>query len=257
MVRKAVILAGGLGTRLMEETESRPKPMVEIGGKPILWHIMRSYHAHGINEFIVCLGYKGYVIKEWFQNYRLHTADVTFDLGANTMITHRASAEPWQVTLVETGLETMTGGRLRRVRDYVGDEPFCFTYGDAVSTVDVRATVAFHATHGRAATITAVSPPARFGLLDIRDGVVHGFQEKPVGAHQWINGGFFVLEPTVFDLIAGDATIWEREPLEQLARTGNLHAYQHEGFWQPMDTLREKRLLEELWDTGKAPWKVP
>lgn len=256
MVRKAVILAGGLGTRLMEETGTRPKPMVEIGGKPILWHIMRSYHAHGIKEFIVCLGYKGYVIKEWFQNYRLHTADVTFDLGANTMATHRADAEPWQVTLVETGLDTMTGGRLRRVRDYVGDEPFCFTYGDAVSTVDIRATIAFHEAHGRAATITAVSPPARFGLLNIRDGIVQGFQEKPTGAHQWINGGFFVLQPTVFDLIADDATTWEREPLEQLASTGNLRAYQHDGFWQPMDTLREKRLLEDLWDSGRAPWKV-
>jgi glucose-1-phosphate cytidylyltransferase len=240
----------------MEETGSRPKPMVEIGGKPILWHIMRSYHAHGINQFIICLGYKGYVIKEWFQNYHLHTADVTFDLSSNTATMHRATAESWQVTLVETGVETMTGGRLKRVRDYVGDEPFCFTYGDAVSTVDIRAVIALHQQHGRAATVTAVSPPARFGLLDIQDGIVRGFHEKPPGNHQWINGGFFVLQPSVFDLIDGDATIWEHEPLEHLARSGELMAYKHDGFWQPMDTLREKRLLDELWETGKAPWKV-
>jgi glucose-1-phosphate cytidylyltransferase len=240
----------------MEETESRPKPMVEIGGKPILWHIMKSYHAHGIDDFVICLGYKGYVIKEWFQNYYLHMADVTFDLGRNTTEMHRASAEPWRVTLVETGAETMTGGRLKRVREYLDDQPFCFTYGDAVSTVDITALIKFHNDHGRAATVTAVSPPARFGLLDIRDNVVRGFQEKPVGAHQWVNGGFFVLRPSVFDLIDGDATVWEREPLERLAQSGELMAYQHEGFWQPMDTLREKRLLEELWESGKAPWKT-
>ncbi len=257
MIRKAVILAGGLGTRLMEETGSRPKPMVEIGGKPILWHIMRSYHAHGIDEFIVCLGYKGYVIKEWFQNYHLHTADVTFDLGSNTTTLHRADAEHWKVTLVETGLQTMTGGRLKRVRDYLGNEPFCFTYGDAVSTVDIRTCIAFHQAHGRAATVTAVSPPARFGLLDIDGIAVRGFQEKPKGAHQWINGGFFVLQPSVIDLIEGDTTTWEREPMERLARSGELMAYQHDGFWQPMDTLREKRLLEDLWESGKAPWQVP
>ena len=256
MVRKAVILAGGLGTRLMEETDTRPKPMVEIGGKPILWHIMQSYHTHGIREFVVCLGYKGYVIKEWFQNYHLHVADVTFDLKQNTAKLHRAAAEPWQVTLVETGPDTMTGGRLRRVRDYLSDDPFCFTYGDAVSTVDIGKTISFHMQHGRAATVTAVSPLARFGLLDIRDGVVRGFKEKPTGAHQWINGGFFVLNPSVIDLIEGDDTVWEREPLERLASSGELMAYQHEGFWQPMDTLREKRLLEELWASGKAPWKV-
>jgi glucose-1-phosphate cytidylyltransferase len=256
VVRKAVILAGGLGTRLMEETESRPKPMVEIGGKPILWHIMRGYHAHGINEFIVCLGYKGYVIKEWFQNYHLHTADVTFNLNDNTATMHRANAEPWRVTLVETGLQTMTGGRLKRVRDYVGNEPFCFTYGDAVSTVDITASITFHEQHGRAATVTAVSPQARFGLLDIQDGAVRGFREKPTGAHQWINGGYFVLKPSIFDLIEDDTTTWEREPMEKLAKAGELMAYLHDGFWQPMDTLREKRLLEELWGTGKAPWKT-
>lgn len=238
----------------MEETESRPKPMVEIGGKPILWHIMRIYHLHGVDDFVVCLGYKGYVIKEWFSNYYLHMADVTFDLGRNAVTMHRAAAESWRVTLVETGDDTMTGGRLKRIRDYVGDDSFCFTYGDAVSNVDISASIDFHKRHGRAATVTAVSPPARFGLLDIRDGLVRGFQEKPVGAHQWINGGFFVLKPSVFDLIEGDATIWEREPMERLARSGELMAFQHEGFWQPMDTLREKRLLEELWISGKAPW---
>jgi glucose-1-phosphate cytidylyltransferase len=257
MVTKAVILAGGLGTRLSEETDTRPKPMVEIGGKPILWHIMRMYHAHGIDDFVVCLGYKGYVIKEWFHNYYLHMADVTFDLGKNTMTMHRASAEPWRVTLVETGAETMTGGRLKRVQDYVKDERFCFTYGDAVSTVDITASLAFHQQHGRAATVTAVLPQARFGMLDIRDGAVHGFSEKPAGLHQWVNGGFFVLEPSVIDLIEGDATVWEREPLEQLAKSGQLMAFQHHGFWQPMDTLREKRMLEDLWATGKAPWKQP
>ena len=254
MVAKAVILAGGLGTRLMEETEARPKPMVEIGGKPILWHIMSSYHAHGISDFIVCLGYKGYVIKEWFRNYHLHTADVTFDLRSNSVTMHRANAEPWRVTLVETGQDTMTGGRLKRIRDHLGNEPFCFTYGDAVSTVDIGATIDFHYRHGRAATVTAVSPPARFGMLEIEDKAVRGFAEKPVGAHQWINGGFFVLDPSVCDLIDGDATTWEREPMEYLARTGQLMAYQHEGFWQPMDTLREKRLLEDLWASGNAPW---
>ncbi len=253
---KAVILAGGLGTRLMEETGSRPKPMVEIGGKPILWHIMKSYHAHGVSEFVICLGYKGYVIKEWFQNYHLHTADVTFDLLANTTTLHKAMAEPWTVTLVETGPETMTGGRLKRVRDYLGEGPFCFTYGDAVSTVDIGASLAFHRGHGRAATVTAVSPQARFGLLDINNGVVRGFQEKPAGNHQWVNGGFFVLNPSVIDLIDDDATTWEREPLERLAQAGELMAFQHEGFWQPMDTLREKRVLEDLWASGAAPWKA-
>ena len=256
MITKAVILAGGLGTRLMEETGSRPKPMVEIGGKPILWHIMRSYHAHGISEFIICLGYKGYVIKEWFQNYHLHTAYVTFDLATNTATMHRAAAEPWKVTLVETGLESMTGGRLRRVRDYIGDQPFCFTYGDAVSTVDIRASIAFHQAHGKAATVTAVAPPARFGALEIIGDAVRGFREKPVGDNHLINGGFFVLQPSVIDLIAGDNTTWEREPMEQLAESGELMAFRHDGFWQPMDTLREKRMLEDMWESGKAPWLI-
>lgn len=256
LIKKAVILAGGLGTRLTEETGTRPKPMVEIGGQPILWHIMRSYYAHGIGEFIVCLGYKGYVVKEWFHNYHLHAADVTFDLAANATTVHRATAESWKVTLVETGVATMTGGRLRRVRDYIGDEPFCFTYGDAVSTVDISASIAFHQAHGKAATVTAVVPPARFGALDLDGETVRGFHEKPVGGNQFINGGFFVLQPSVIDLIAGDSTPWEREPMEQLARSGEMMAYRHEGFWQPMDTLRDKRLLEELWASGKAPWRV-
>jgi glucose-1-phosphate cytidylyltransferase len=256
LVRKAIILAGGLGTRLMEETVVRPKPMVEIGGMPILWHIMRGYHAHGISEFIVCLGYKGYVIKEWFHNYHLHTADVTFDLAADTCIQHRSTAEPWKVTLVDTGHDTQTGGRLRRVHEYIGDEPFCFTYGDAVSTVDIRASIAFHEAHGKAATVTAVPPPARFGALDLDGDVVRGFREKPMGDNQLINGGFFVLNPSVIDLIADDSTAWELEPMERLARTGQLMAFRHTGFWQPMDTLREKRQLEELWASGKAPWRV-
>ena len=256
LIRKAVILAGGLGTRLMEETVARPKPMVEIGGMPILWHIMRGYHAQGISEFIVCLGYKGYMIKEWFQNYRLHMADVTFDLVTNTTTMHRAAAEPWKVTLVETGSKRMTGGRLRRVRNYIGDDAFCFTYGDAVSTVDIRASIAFHQAHGKAATVTAVPPPARFGALNLDGNQVSGFREKPVGDNQLINGGFFVLQPSVIDLIPNDLTWWEIEPMEQLARAGELMAYRHEGFWQPMDTLRDKRLLEELWASGKAPWRI-
>ena len=254
MVTKAVILAGGVGTRLSEETESRPKPMVEIGGIPILLHIMRIYHAHGIDDFVICLGYKGYVVKEWFNNYYLHNADVTFDFSKNTTTMHRAAAEPWRVTLVETGAETMTGGRLKRVRDYLDDQAFCFTYGDAVSTVDITASLAFHKHHGRAATVTAVPPQARFGMLDIHAGAVTGFLEKPLASHQWINGGFFVLEPSVIDLIDGDDTVWEREPMEKLAESGQLMAFQHEGFWQPMDTLREKRILEALWATGRAPW---
>ena len=256
MSLKAVILAGGFGTRLMEETEARPKPMVEIGGKPILWHILKSYHAHGVSDFIICLGYKGYVIKEWFRNYHLHTADVTFDLQANSATVHQAHAEPWRVTLVETGADSMTGGRLRRIRPYLDDEPFFFTYGDAVSTVDIAASLAFHRAHGRAATVTAVSPQARFGLLDLQDDKVLGFKEKPPADHQWINGGFFVLNPSVIDLIDGDATTWEREPMERLAASGELRAFRHEGFWQPMDTLRERRMLEDLWASGKAPWRT-
>jgi glucose-1-phosphate cytidylyltransferase len=253
---KAVILAGGFGTRLMEETETRPKPMVEIGGKPILWHIMKSYSAHGIDEFIICLGYKGYVIKEYFSNYFLHMSDVTLTLDADARIVHQAKAESWRVTLVDTGLETMTGGRIKRIANYLGNEDFCLTYGDAVSTVDIGRTIEFHKSHHRLATVTAVRPPARVGALDIHDGTVRGFQEKPHGDNQWINGGFFVLSPKALDLIEGDDTIWEKTPMEILARTGELKAYEHEGFWQPMDTLREKRVLEALWDEGHAPWKV-
>jgi glucose-1-phosphate cytidylyltransferase len=255
-VTKAVILAGGFGTRLMEETEARPKPMVEIGGHPIIWHIMRSYAAHGIDEFIVCLGYKGYVIKEYFSNYFLHMTDVTFELGNNTRIDHHVKAESWKVTLVDTGLETMTGGRIKRVASYLGNDDFCMTYGDAVSTVDIGQLMAFHRSHGRTATITAVRPPARFGALDIRGDRVDGFNEKPLGDNQWINGGYFVLSRKALDTIAGDQTVWEKEPLEQLAAEGQLMAYRHDGFWQPMDTLRERRLLEEIWQTGAAPWRV-
>ncbi len=238
----------------MEETEFRPKPMVEIGGKPILWHIMTSYAAHGVRDFIVCLGYKGYVIKEWFQNYHLHMADVTFDFGTGDVVLHRAAAEPWRVTLVETGLDTMTGGRLARVRRFLGDEPFCFTYGDAVSTVDITAAIAFHRAHGRQATVTAVSPPARFGALELDGDAVCGFREKPPGGNRWINGGFFVLQPSAIDLVQGDDTVWEREPMEQLAASGELMAFRHDGFWQPMDTLRDKRQLDALWASGQAPW---
>lgn len=255
-IKKAVILAGGLGTRLMEETESRPKPMVEIGGKPILWHIMRMYHRHGIHEFIICLGYKGYTIKEYFANYYLHMTDVTFSVAENASTVHHSKAERWKVTLVDTGPETMTGGRLKRVRDYIGDDHFCFTYGDAVSSVDISALLAFHEGHGRLATITAVLPPGRFGALDIREGMVRGFREKPVGDNQWINGGFFVLSPAVIDYIEGDNSTWEAEPLERLAQEGQLMAFEHQGFWQPMDTLREKRVLEELWAKGAPPWDL-
>lgn len=256
LVHAAVILAGGLGTRLMEETESRPKPMVEIGGKPLLWHIMKSYSKHGINDFIICLGYKGYIIKEYFANYFLHMADVTIDLANNGMEVHRGTAEPWKITLVDTGAATMTGGRLKRVRGYLGPGPFCMTYGDAVSTVDITALMAFHAEHGKLATVTAVRPPARFGALDMVGDSVRSFREKPVGEHHSVNGGFFVLQPEVLDLIEDDATVWEREPLERLADQGELRAFQHQGFWQPMDTLREKRILEELWNSGQAPWRT-
>lgn len=253
---KAVILAGGLGTRLGEETSVRPKPMVEIGGMPILWHIMKIYSAHGINDFIVCLGYKGYIIKEYFANYFLHMADVTLDLTSNSMEVHENWSEPWKITLVETGADTMTGGRLKAVRRYLTEgEPFCFTYGDGVATVDVSALMAFHASHGRRATITAVSPPGRFGALEIDGDIVRSFQEKPAGDGGLINGGFFVADPSVLDLVTGPDTIWEREPLEQLAAAGDLVAFRHDGFWQPMDTLRDKIYLEKLWHDG-APWKV-
>lgn len=254
---KAVILAGGLGTRLSEETTSRPKPMVEIGGKPMLWHIMKTYSAHGIYDFIICCGYKGYVIKEYFANYFLHMSDVTFNMRDNTMKVHDRRAEPWNVTLVDTGDSSMTGGRLRRVTEYVKDEEaFCFTYGDGVGDVDITATVAYHQYHGKAATLTATYPPGRFGALGIRDGQVLSFMEKPKGDGGMINGGFFVLSPRVLDYLTDDATVWEQEPLMKLAADGELMAYEHEGFWQPMDTLRDKHKLEELWNSGNAPWKM-
>ncbi|MFH2089064.1 MAG: glucose-1-phosphate cytidylyltransferase [Pseudomonadota bacterium] len=255
---KAVLLAGGLGTRISEETNIKPKPMIEIGGKPILWHIMKTYSHYGINDFVVCCGYKGYVIKEYFANYFLHMSDVTFDMQQNKMEVHHHYAEPWRVTLVDTGEDTMTGGRLKRVAPYLhDDEAFCFTYGDGVSDVNITQLIEFHRAHGLQATLTATYPPGRFGALDIhQDQRVASFKEKPKGDGGLINGGFFVLSPKVIDLIKGDQTIWERDPLEQLAESGQLKAYPHEGFWQPMDTLRDKLHLEELWATGKAPWKV-
>jgi len=254
---KAVILAGGLGTRLSEETTTRPKPMVEIGGKPILWHIMKMYSSHGINDFIICCGYKGYVIKEYFANYFLHMSDVTFDMSANQMHVHNQRAEPWKVTLIDTGDNSMTGGRLRRVADHIKDEEaFCFTYGDGVSDVNISETIAFHKSHGKLATLTATFPPGRFGALDIENGQVNSFKEKPKGDGAMINGGFFVLSPKVLDLIEADQTVWEQYPLMKLAEDGELMAYKHEGFWQPMDTLRDKVHLEELWSEKSAPWKT-
>jgi len=253
---KAVILAGGLGTRISEETTVRPKPMVEIGGKPVLWHIMKIYSTYGVNDFIICLGYKGYMIKEYFANYFLHMSDVTFDMQQNRMEVHQASAEPWRVTLIDTGDATMTGGRLKRVAAYVGDEDFCFTYGDGLCDVDVSKLIAFHRAQDTLATVTAVQPPGRFGALDLVHNKISGFKEKPQGDGGWINGGFFVLSPKVLDYLDGDATIWEREPLERLAAQGQLSAYRHDGFWQPMDTLRDKVALEELWSNGRAPWKA-
>ena len=254
---KAVILAGGLGTRIAEETHLRPKPMIEIGGRPILWHIMKGYSAHGVNEFVICCGYKGFVIKEYFANYFLHMSDVTFDMRTNRMEVHQCCAEPWRVTLVDTGEQTMTGGRLLRVADYVRDEEaFCFTYGDGVANVDITASIAFHASHGKLATVTAVRPPGRFGSLDRAGEVVRGFVEKPRGDGGWINGGFFVLSPKVLDYIDADATSWEIEPMSRLAAEDELRAFEHTGFWQPMDTLREKNLLDDLWQRHAAPWKV-
>lgn len=253
---KAVILAGGLGTRLSEETSTRPKPMVEIGGKPILWHIMKMYSYHGITDFIICCGYKGYLIKEYFANYFLHMSDVTFDMKANSMKVHTERAEPWTVTLVDTGDDSMTGGRLRRVADYVKDEEaFCFTYGDGVGDNDITASIAFHRSHGKAAALTATYPPGRFGALDIQNGQVKSFKEKPRGDGAFINGGFFVLSPKVLPLLDSDQTIWEQEPLMQLAQQGELMAYPHTGFWQPMDTLHDKNTLERMWANGTAPWK--
>ena len=254
---KAVILAGGLGTRISEETHLKPKPMVEIGGKPILWHILKMYSAHGVNEFVICCGYKGYVIKEYFANYFLHMSDVTFDMASNQMQVHERHAEPWKVTLVDTGEETMTGGRLRRVARYVqDDEAFCFTYGDGVADVDITRQIAFHRGHGKMATVTAVQPPGRYGALQLAGTSVTGFTEKPRGDGGLINGGFFVLSPRCLDFIEGDSTSWEGAPLASLAQAGQLQAFEHHGFWQPMDTLREKTLLEDLWSSGKAPWKV-
>ena len=254
---KAVILAGGLGSRLAEETTTRPKPMVEIGGLPILWHIMKIYSAHGINDFVICLGYKGYVVKEYFSNYFLHTADVTLDLRSNIMTTHHSRSEPWRVTLVDTGAESMTGGRLKRAIPFLdGDETFCMTYGDGVGDVDITAAIEFHLTGDRLATVTAVQPPGRFGALKTDGDIVRGFQEKPVGDGGWINGGFFVLSPQVGPYIDGDNTIWERDPMEKLAAEGQLGLYRHGGFWQPMDTIRDRAHLEELWAEGKAPWRM-
>ncbi len=253
---KAVILAGGLGSRISEETSIKPKPMVEIGGKPILWHIMKAYSFHGINEFIICCGYKGYVIKEYFANYFLHMSDITFDMLNNKTEVHQNNAEPWRVTLVDTGEHTMTGGRLARVRSYVGDEDFCFTYGDGVGDINISDLVDAHKKMGLKATLTAVQPPGRFGALNLVENKITSFQEKPSGDGGWINGGFFVCSPEVFNYIDGDETVWEREPLERLAAENNLAAYFHNGFWQPMDTLRDKNQLEELWASNNAPWKV-
>jgi glucose-1-phosphate cytidylyltransferase len=254
---KAVILAGGLGTRISEETYLKPKPMIEIGGRPILWHIMKIYSSHGVNDFIICCGYKGYVIKEYFANYFLYMSDVTFDMSSNQMEVHDKKAESWRVTLVDTGDDTLTGGRLKRVANYVrDDEAFCFTYGDGVADIDVSKQIAFHKQHGKLATVTAVQPPGRYGVL-LREGTsVKRFQEKPVGDSAWINGGFFVLSPKVIELIDGDQTSWESLPLESIAHNGQLESFEHKGFWQPMDTLRDKNYLEEQWCSGKAPWKT-
>jgi len=254
---KAVILAGGLGTRISEETHLKPKPMIEIGGKPILWHIMKVYSAHGVNDFVICCGYRGYLIKEYFANYFLHMSDVTFDMRHNDMEVHQRNAEPWRVTLVDTGEETLTGGRLKRVADHIRDEEaFCFTYGDGVADVDIARQIAFHREHGKLATVTAVQPPGRYGALQIEGDRVAGFTEKPRGDGGLINGGFFVLSPKCLDLIADDRSSWEGQPLTQLAEQGQLIAFAHKGFWQPMDTLRDKNYLEALWDSGKAPWKI-
>ena len=253
---KAVILAGGLGTRISEETHLKPKPMIEIGGKPILWHLMKIYSSHGINDFIVCCGYKGYIIKEYFANYFLHMSDVTFDMSNNKMKVHQQNAEPWTVTLVDTGEETQTGGRLKRVASYLKNEKaFCFTYGDGLANVDITKLIKFHESHGKLATVTAVQPPGRYGALNRDNDLVTGFVEKPKGDGGWINGGFFVLSPKSIDYIDSDDTAWEQKPLKDIALKGELMAYEHKDFWQPMDTLREKNLLEELWESGKAPWK--
>jgi len=252
---KAVILAGGVGSRIAEESQTRPKPMVEIGGKPILWHVMKIYSVHGIRDFVVCTGYRGYLIKEYFANYFLHMSDVTFDMQKNSMEVHQRNADPWRVTVVDTGEATMTGGRLKRVASYVGEETFCMTYGDGVGSVDITASIAAHRTVGKKATVTAVQPPGRFGAMHLEGKSVTRFIEKPEGDGGWINGGFFVLEPSVLEMIRGDETTWEQEPLRGLCAKGELHAIKHQGFWQPMDTLRDRHYLEELWASGKAPWK--
>ena len=253
---KAVILAGGFGTRISEESNLKPKPMIEIGGKPILWHIMKLYSHHGINDFIICLGYKGYIIKEYFANYFLHMSDVTFDFTSNDRIIHHNHAEPWKVTLVDTGEKTMTGGRLKRVRNHLDDKPFCFTYGDGLSDVNIKDLVSYHSSHNKLATVTAIQPPGRYGALSIHENQVLEFQEKPKGDGAWINGGFFVLDPATIDYIDGDDCSWEANPLFQLAQEGNLMAWNHSGFWRAMDTLRDKNQLEELWQSGTPPWKL-
>jgi glucose-1-phosphate cytidylyltransferase len=255
---KAIILAGGFGTRLSEETGVRPKPMVEIGEQPILWHIMKIYSAHGINDFVICCGYKGHVIKQYFANYCLNSSDVTFDMQSNDMHVHRNHTEPWRVTLVDTGDGTMTGGRIKRVRDYIGSETFCMTYGDGVSDIDVSAALQFHRRQGTLATLTAVQPPGRFGTFTLaeQESKITSFREKPRGEGAWINGGFFILEPGVLDYIEGDSTVWERSPLQNLAKDGQLSAYKHYGFWHPMDTLRDKNVLTQMWKSDQAPWKV-
>lgn len=253
---KAVILAGGYGTRISEETDVKPKPMVEIGGKPLLWHIMKTYSHYGIHEFIICCGYKGYIIKEYFANYFLHMSDVTFDLQESGMQVHQNSSEPWKVTIVDTGENTMTGGRLKRVAQYLQDDDFCFTYGDGLSNVDIGSLISFHRDQNTLATVTAVQPPGRFGVLNIEEQIITKFEEKPAGDGNWINGGFFILSPKVIDYIQDDQSIWEQEPMNRLASEGQLSAFLHKGFWQPVDTLRDKKLVEGLWDSGQAPWKI-
>ena len=254
---KAVILAGGLGTRLAEETHRMPKPMVEIGGRPLLWHLMKVYSAHGVDEFVICCGYKGYVIKEYFANYFLHTSDVTFDMSDNSMVVHRKTADPWRVTLVDTGEHTLTGGRLKRVAEYVKhDDAFCFTYGDGLSDLNIRASIEFHKRHGKLVTVTAVLPPGRYGALELSGDNVSGFTEKPRGDGGLINGGFFILSPKCIEYIEGDESSWEGEPLIRFASIGQMAAFRHQGFWQPMDTLRDKNYLEQLWESGRAPWKI-
>ena len=253
---KAIILAGGFGTRISEETQFKPKPLIEIGGMPLLWHIMKIYSSYGINDFVICCGYKGYMIKEYFANYFLHTSDVTFDIQNNKMEVHRKFAEPWNVTLIDTGINTMTGGRLKKVQQYVDSETFCFTYGDGLANISIKELIKFHKNNNTLATVTAVQPPARFGALELNENKVLSFTEKPPGDGNWINGGYFILEPGVFDYLENDSTVWEKEPIENLAKNNQLSVYRHSGFWQPLDTLRDKNKLEELWSTGKAPWKL-